>query len=1650
MQRRTIVAAIAIAALSSIVAGAIAGAAPDVADELWKQASEHEQADELDEARRLWTKLADDHPESEWAPFALLNLARPESEGDAERAAAKAAIVRLIETYPDHELVLDGSITQRVHGHDGWPALVTRNATTVPPWVPAGSPSLRVSRGGPPAEFRIYRVSNEAYLDAIGGIEGILRDARSPILAVPRAAWKEVSRRKMHSSGEGSYSIPLVDRKPGLFILEERGDGLRAYGSFTITATTTVVKTTGRDVLVWVADPETGAPVAGANVTLLSEQENEDDDEEDDADDEPTIVRHGPVATDAAGLARFERSEGELAVVVERGEEIHWVRTWGDVVGEQGKLVHVTTDRPIYRPAQTVHWKAVRRDETDAGGLRRPAAGETVGVEIRDPRGRTLASSEHPWNEAGSISGSFTLTPEPALGDYNVVVKVDRPANEWDGFGFWFDDEEDEHVYWSGSFTVAAYRKPQSKVSVELVATEPVLGAEVRARVRADYYHGGPVTDARVEYTVLELYEEDYGWWGGFGAARPPFRPAKPIVDPHAWFHEGRESPWDDWWYDDWGQEESEIKHGEGQLDADGVFEITFPTAAGEDARDYLVQVYVTDESRLEVEGEATITLLPAAVKLAVGTDRMFVGAGETVDATAIVTDGQGDPIAGREVEVVAFMARDPHAAQIELESFFRGTATSDAEGEIHVPVAVPESGRLRLLARAKDGGGRRVEARADLWVAGPATLPDVDDDEELALAVISDRLAYAVGEEAKLMVRTTRVPLRALLTVEGDGIREARMVEITERCSVISVPLPVRFAPNVAIRLTAFEGGEGASDGAPIVVVPTDRFLDVAVAADAPSYGPRQKAKITVETLRDGIPVDAEVELAIVDEKIFDLVDEDDAEATDPRIFFHRLRQDRSETASLTGAISYSGDGGGGGAGAGGVLMFDDEEEGGGSSGGMLTFGADDGAGEAEHVEMGNKPTETRRLFPDTLHWVAHARTGSDGRVEIDVETPDSLTRWRVIARVIAGDDGFGGATSEMLTRKDVVARVAAPRFLVAGDETTIATIIHNDADRDADFTVAAKVAGIAVVGDLERKIRVAKGGKERIDWKVTAPNAPGAASFAVEALSSVESDAMEIDLPVRRFGMETVLTARGEVGSGTSWVGELTLPEASEDAVIELSVARSEAAVIEQALPWLAGYPYGCVEQTMSRFLPTVVASGAMRRLGVPNATLEEELPHMVAAGLARLYHFQHGDGGWGWWTNDETDPEMTAYVMAGLVTAKEAGYPVDERVLASGYDALLDLETTPFVIYAISRAAPIVRALREARRARRGDDEDGLEFDEEVDVVVDELIADVDLSEIEDEVARTEATAYLVLAGAAGLADGLRAPGADDEPGEAGHHEVRAAALVLRALHRVRTPDGGEDPRIGATKRWLLGQRRGAIWHSTLDTAHAVYALAEVATDARPPLCTIEVNGRPIPLERAFAPGRFRIDADALHAGKNRVKVSVPAGGGTHHVGAALRYFGTDDDPEPVAGELAIARRLERLRKGMDPADDESWEALATPAAVLIGDELRFVITVENRADGELEYLMIEAPIPAGTEAIDDPEWDPWDSWYVRRELRDDRVCAAVRYLGGEERLTFRIRPTAPGVYRVPSARIFDMYAPDRTATSRALKVVVLDRD
>ena len=414
------------------------------------------------------------------------------------------------------------------------------------------------------------------------------------------------------------------------------------------------------------------------------------------------------------------------------------------------------------------------------------------------------------------------------------------------------------------------------------------------------------------------------------------------------------------------------------------------------------------------------------------------------------------------------------------------------------------------------------------------------------------------------------------------------------------------------------------------------------------PQYQPGEAASYTIKaTDSSGKPVAAEFSLGVVDEAIYAIKPD-----TTPNImnaFYGRVYSKVSTDTSLT--YYFSGQAG---------------------KRAMQLANARPSRGLAQLKPERLVQPKVRKAFPDTAYWVADVNTGGNGQATVHFNYPDAITSWRATTRGVTQDTKVGGAVMNTIVRKNLMVRLVVPRFFRRGDEITLSTIVQNYLPTDKVARVSMEFEGLQVIDGGQKDVNVPSRGLVKVDYRVRVLNVDSARVLG-KALTDVESDAMELTLPVVPFGVKLAMAKSGSIaGPGTSdTVQQLTFPDGAESGTrkLTISVTPSIAGTVFAALEFLTSYPYGCTEQTMSSFLPDVLVANAMQKLGVKSNIDPQVLKKQVQAGLDRLYNYQHPDGGWGWWQSDDSHPFMTAYVLAGLSQAKAAGFDVKQDAIDRG---------------------------------------------------------------------------------------------------------------------------------------------------------------------------------------------------------------------------------------------------------------------------------------------------------------------------------------------------------------------------------------------
>jgi uncharacterized protein YfaS (alpha-2-macroglobulin family) len=691
--------------------------------------------------------------------------------------------------------------------------------------------------------------------------------------------------------------------------------------------------------------------------------------------------------------------------------------------------------------------------------------------------------------------------------------------------------------------------------------------------------------------------------------------------------------------------------------------------------------------------------------------------------------------------------------------------------------------------------------------------------------------------------------------------------------------------------------------------------------------------------------------------------------------------------------------------------------------------------AAPASPLEAGAEqgPLAVRRDFSDSAYWAALVRTDAEGKARVEFKVPDSLTNWQVVVTAISKDLSVGRHTDRFQTFKPVMVWPMLPRVFTEGDRVDVFASVHNRGDAPQTLRVRLEVANGEVLSPAERQITLGPGSSGPVYWTFR-PGPAGHAELLMSATCAAGSDASLKRLQVLRAGAEQVVTASGFCKGDA----RVDLPRDVDPAAasLEIAFAPSLAADLVDTLDYLVEYPYGCVEQTMSRFLPAIQVAKVLQRYQIHNDALNRKLPGCVQGGIKRLLELQQGDGGWGWNGTGQTHEMMTPYALYGLLEAEKAGYALGaEQAVERGLARLrlfidqmgpAQAADRVFCLYVYGRRKDILPQwwtflAEQLEKNKLSDYALALALEMAVGNKKDELAGRLARRLRE----RAETVNGLTFWRTAGFSRW-----ADDS------FEVTAAALKALTAH------DKDDPLIPGVLGFFAATKRGNRWNSTKDTAMIVYALCDYLSRkevglSEAPRAAFRCNGGPA-IRVAFGgqavSQKAVVPAGGVHAGANRITFTDSSPGMMYRL--VLRYRKGGRDLPPAGHGVRVTRRFWLL----DDAGQRRRE-LTSGAAVPRGSYIESVVLAEHLLEQPMHYVVVENPKPSGCEILpaDDRRFNQQGTPCVLREEREGWVAyhheATPRDLGDRCVLHAELA----GEYVVAPARVELMYHTETTGHS-----------
>jgi hypothetical protein len=1488
------------------------------------------------------------------------------------------------------------------------------------------------------------------------------------------ATWTEkVARFDNGLTTGGATLTPLGN--PGAYLVEAQVGETTPAGRTLILVTDIAIveKSLVGKGLIYIADARTGQPLPDKAVKIYEHwQVYNQTKQKPDLFFESTILKTNP-----DGVIEYKRKQSERGSQVDAivlGEDgrmaFSFFQSWSEydpgVNMDTGPRRYVITDRPVYRPGQTVRFRVWVR-QAEQGQFQTPRRGEPVLVAIYDPRNNEAKTMQLATDEFGGASGEYTLGDEPPLGVYQMRINGNHPDARYVG---------------GAMFRVEEYKKPEFEVTVKPSKAQARLGEKIKARIEARYYFGAPVARGKVTYKVFRedyrhvyfgpdeydwLYGRGYGrywypypwfrWWGRWGCC---------FLD-GLWPYPYWTGPGEDWRrrYESGTRKALRelVAQGEAQLAADGSYEVEIDTARAKELlgdRDhrYTVEAEVRDESRRTIQGQGSVLATRQEFYAFVETRNGWYRPREEAFVEVRTLTPDNVPVAAKgEVVVARIRYGGPDNAAAQEEVIRRWEAETDAQGRLAFRFLVPQDGQYRVTFKTQDSWKEEVQGNAVFWAAGPKFEGAVYRFNDLE--IIADKRNYKVGETAHLLINAQEGNSRLLFSdsVVGGTLRNYRFIDLPGRSIVVDIPIAEKDVPNFFVEATMVRNGRVQQEMRELFVPPVKGLLTVAVKTDKPTYKPGEKGRVTVEvTDSAGKPVAGQVTLTAFDEAVTYIQDEF---GPSPRIFYYGQRREStprhdsslSHTFGIQGSYTrpehalwqggepegwngiwgprkdafslsdyktdfdrsgrfdvYFARGEIRGGGFGGSSRALDEERIAGPMGavagnapmaaparmaGALYSYSGLGGEDKREKELAMKPgqppsaemvePEIRMNFADTALWLPAMRLNAEGTSQAEIVFPQSLTTWRLHGYALTNSTQVGDSTARTTTTKNLLVRLQAPRFFMERDEVVLSANVHNYLKSEkpvtADLIIPADL--LEPMGDTHEAVardkdgnlhlratsKVAANSEHRFDWPVRVRK-QGLARITVKALTDEESDGMAMAFPVLVHGINKTVAQSGSYRVGQAGERQLKvdLPKEidPEQTRLEITLSPSIAGVMIDALPYLVDYPYGCVEQTMSRFYPAVVVADALKKMGTnldaigrqrsqaalaQGAALRTEylrkqfdrspvfssetMNQIIDAGLNRIYSFQRNDGGWGWWKEDDSSPYMTAYVIQGLHAAIQAGVKVDRGIFDRGLQYLQNTVAREIAkpkdqqqIGSVQCQAYLAYIL--AAENRLTDDNWKKWLD---DLYTSRAMLNnygKSLLALALHHAKRPDDARLLLRNVLQFVE-------RDDTNETAwvrtpdtfwwfwwNNDIETNAWALKAMVAI-DPKNDLAPRL---VKWLVNNRRnGYYWRSTRDTAQVIAALVEymhVSGESRPDYTlAVSIDGRPMKEVRVTSATLFTFDNRVLlyglqiKPGPHTVTIAKK-GEGALYYSAYLSYFTLEEDVKGAGNEVFVTREYFKL--------------------------------------------------------------------------------------------------------------------------------------
>ena len=1001
----------------------------------------------------------------------------------------------------------------------------------------------------------------------------------------------------------------LLKGKTGLFNITLSSKKAYSVSHYVVVSDIGIsLKKSKKDFLVWVNSIHTLAPIAGAKVKLYSTKNQ--------------VLVHG--TTDKSGVVHLafpdKKMDGEPYLVsVEKGDELSFLELGSarvslpNSVGSrpyltEGYEAYLFTDRGIYRPGETTHLKVIVRNSKVTAPESFPLT-----LKVYQPNGKLALTQSALLSKYGTAEFTLPWPDYAATGRYRIETFV--PGKK--------------RAIGETVVAIEEFVPPQIRVRLESKKERVVAGKNFGFTLFGEHLFGGLAknlaTRGQVNFFARTFTPSQWKSFE-FGDERRTFTPIQKALAHKNLNAKG----WSKFWV-----------ATSAQWRPSGVIEAVFSGTAIEDSG-----------RSVTAYGSRIIDVYPyhIGVKHLKKSLRVFVP--HTFEVVTVRPDGSLETSVEKlhvRVEKMLWASTLVQRGEsYEYQSVRKATLMKEFDvnvkaGRAKATFKAIASGEYRLVLSDSSG---TISSTFDFYVTssnqswGDQKMASPDKVE-----LLLDKKKYEIGETAMLTIKAPFAG-KLLFTMENNHILSHQILTLTNNTAEIKLPVKAEYSPNAYCSVSIIRpalpeeiwGQHRAAGRVPLLIKHPKRKLNVELELPK-KIRPKTKLTLPVRvTDSDGKGCKAEVVVAAVDEGICMLTD---FKSPNPFAFFFAPRR-----SPITLYDLYA------------RLMPETLKKINGTS-------SAPGGGMVAAIRKRLNPIKARRFKPVAL-WSGTVETDTNGVAKMVFDVPEFTGELRIMA-VAIDRSRLGCADQPLVVKRPLIVQSSLPRFLAPSDQFVLPITLHNESKTNGEVVVSGSFAKQT----FEQTVFLNAGTSTNLSFKLTAPTTLGKKFFHLKTKMGKEHFEEQVEIAVRPTTSRVSLFGSDILAAGETKTLDIPFAWLKGTGEASIQLSAMPAVQLSGSLDYLLHYPYGCLEQTVSKSMPLLyladLASQTQQEWVSKDATAE-----FVNAGIYRVLSIQKNNGSFGLWPNSETYVWGSIYATHFLVEASKA-YDVPKERLSDALDYL-----------------------------------------------------------------------------------------------------------------------------------------------------------------------------------------------------------------------------------------------------------------------------------------------------------------------------------------------------------------------------------------